>query len=138
LIQARGLMGEGAGEPGLSGACLAGENDLFVGFEPAALGQRQDLPTIKTAGCGKVDVFDAGVLEAHLRIPEPVGEALVRAVCGLAVEHEAEPFVAVQGLPGILIGQRAPCGSHTDEAETGHLVEGGMRQHRCVLSAGHW
>jgi hypothetical protein len=129
LVQAGGLMGEGTGQPGLSGSGLAGEDDLFMGLELAALGERLDLAAIKATGGREVDVFDAGVGEAHLCIPESVGEPFVGAPCGLAIEHEAEPFIAVQGFAGILLGQGAPCGGHAVQAETGHLLEGGMCQH---------
>jgi hypothetical protein len=30
-------------------------------LQPAALGERQDLPSVETAGCRKINVFDAGV-----------------------------------------------------------------------------
>ena len=57
VIHTRRLMGEGAGQPGLSSAGLAGEDDLLMGLEPPALGQRQDLAAIEATRCCKVDVF---------------------------------------------------------------------------------
>lgn len=129
LVHARGLMGEGASQPGLSRAGLASEDDLLMGLEPATLGKREDLAAVEAAGGREVDVFHAGVGEAHLRIPEPVGEAFVGAMGRLAVEHQAEPFVAVESLTRVLFGEGAPCGGHAVQAETGHLIEGGVCQH---------
>src|SRR5690606_9689551 len=83
FIHPCGLIGKGTSEPCLSGASLSCEDDLFMGIEPTALGERQDLAPIQAAGGREVDVFDAGVGEAHLCIPEPVGKTLVGAPCDL-------------------------------------------------------
>lgn len=72
MIEAGGLMGEGAGEPGLSGADLAGEDDLLTGPDPVALSQRQDLTPVEAAAGGEIDVFDTGVREAHAGIAQSV------------------------------------------------------------------
>ena len=95
VIKARGLVREGTGQPCLSGAGLAGENDLFVGLDPVALGERQDLAPVEAAAGAEVDIFDAGIGEAHLGVSQPVGKALVGPIGGLAVEHEPECRVAL-------------------------------------------
>ena len=127
-------MGEGAGEPGLAGAGLASKDDLLAGLDPVALREREDLTPVEPPAGGEIDVFDAGVGKAHLRVAEPVGEALVSAGRGFAVEHEAQPFIALERLTRILSGQGLPGVCHACQAERGHLVEGGMCQHLFVLS----
>lgn len=138
MIEAGGLMGEGAGKPGLSSAGLAGEDDLLAGPDPVALGERQDLTPVEAAAGGEIDVFDTGVREAHAGIAQPVGEALVGTGSGFAVEHEAEPFVAVERLVRVLFAERFPGFKHACEAERGHLVEGRMCEHVSLLCGGYW
>ncbi len=131
-------MAEGAGQPSLAGAGLAGEDDLFLGLDPVALCQREDLPSIEPPAGGEVDIFDAGVGKAHLRVTEPVGEALVGPGCGFPVEHEPQPFIALERLAWILFGQCLPGVCHACQAKRGHLVKCGVCQHLVLPSLGYW
>lgn len=81
---------------------------VCLALDPIALCERQDLAAIKPPAGGKIDIFDAGVGEAHLRVAKPVGEALVGAGCGFPVEHEPQPFIALKGLTWIVFGQSLP------------------------------
>lgn len=60
MIQARGLMCEGTGQAGFSGAGLAGEDDLLMCLEPATLGEGQDLTAVKATGQGATGGGHAG------------------------------------------------------------------------------
>ena len=98
------------------------------------MGEREDLTPVEPPAGGEIDIFDAGVGKAHLRIAQPVGEALVGAGRGFTIEHEAEPFITLEGLTRILFGQSLPGVCHACQAERGHLVECGVCQHLFVLS----
>ncbi|MNW09493.1 hypothetical protein D3C71_2065010 [compost metagenome] len=54
---------------------------------------------------GEVDVLDASVGEAQFGDCKPVGQALVTAHGHLPVEHQTQPFVAVEIAALGLIGQ---------------------------------
>ena len=122
-------MSEGACEPGLSGTGLADQDQIVVGLEPFALGEGEDIAAVEAAGGIEVDILDAGLGEAQPGQPEAVGEPPVGACCGFAVEHEGEPFLAVEFGCLALFGHVAPGFGHALEAEGMHLVEGRMCQH---------
>ncbi len=138
MIETGRLVGEGTGQPCLAGAGLSGEDDLFSGLDPVAPGERQDLAVVKATAGGEINIFDAGVGEAHPGIAEPVGEALVSPSCGLTVEHESEPFIALERLARVLLGQRLPCVRHACQAKCGPLAECGVCQHLVFPSLGYW
>ena len=121
-------MSEGAGQPGFAGTRLAGKYDLFFCLDPFALRGGEDLTAVETPAGGEVDVFDAGVWEAHLCITQPVGEAFVAPCQGFPVKHEPEPFIAIESLAGILFSEGLPGVDHACQAKRSHLVEGGMCQ----------
>ncbi len=102
MIEACGLMPEGAGQPGFAGARLAGKDDLLLGLDPRALGQRQDLAAVEAPAGGEVGIFDAGIGEAHLCISKPVGEAFIGSCRSFPIEHEPEPFIAIEGLTRVV------------------------------------
>ena len=126
-------MAEGAGQPGFTRSGLAGEDDLLLCLDPLALCQREDLTAVEAAACGEVDVFDTGVGEAQPGVAQPVGEAFVGPCRDFPVEHEAEPFIAIESLARVLSGESLPGVGHACQAKRGHLVEGGMCQHVLIL-----
>lgn len=54
LVHTCSLMGESTGQPGLPCASLAGEDDLLMRLEPAALAERENLPVIEATGAAKL------------------------------------------------------------------------------------
>lgn len=56
MIEPGGLTSEGAGQPGLSGAGLPGDDEVFMRLQPGALGQRQRIVPVEPAMRGEVDV----------------------------------------------------------------------------------
>ena len=129
VVEPGSLMSKSAGQPCFAGSRLPGEDDLLMGPDPASLGERQDITSVEAATGGEVDIFDAGVREAHLCIAQFVGKALVGPEYGLAIKHEAEPFVAIQGFARVLFGQALPGFEHAGEIERDHLVQGWVCQH---------
>lgn len=67
----------GAGETGFACSRLSGEDQMFMGFEPGSLREREDLPTVEPPCCGEVDVLDTGVGEAQFGGYQPIGQTLV-------------------------------------------------------------
>jgi hypothetical protein len=129
LVEACCLATEGAGEPTLAGAGLTGEDQIFMSLEPLALCERHGVAPVEAPAGREVDIFDAGFRKAQLGGGQPVLEALVSAHGRLAVEHQTEPFVQAELFCRVLFGQVPVGGCHTGQAESLHLIKGGIGQH---------
>lgn len=129
MIEPCSLTSEGAGQPGFSGAGLAGNDHIFMSLQPGPLGQRQGVAPVKAAMGGKVDVFDACLGKAQPGSGESVGQAFVGSRCRFPVKHQTEPLVAAEIAMSVAFGQLPVGRYHPGETESLHLVEGWVCQH---------
>ena len=119
-------MGERAGEPGLTDAARAGDEDIEVFAQPAPGGEGEDEGLVESAGVTEVDVLDAGVGVAQLRAAQSIGHAPVVTHGGFAVDEQAEALLERERLAGgglELLGQRA---GHAEALELVELVDDGV------------
>ena len=129
MVEPRRLSSEGAGQPGLSRSGPSSDDQVLVGLQPCALGQRHRVAPIETAMGGEVDILDAGIRKTQPRRGEPIGQTLVSADGRFTIEHQTEPLIAAEIVGVILFSQFPVGGRHSAKAEGLHLVEGGMCQH---------
>ena len=61
VIEPGRLPAKGATEPGLSGAGLAGDDQILMRLEPCSLRKREDVAPVEPARRGKVDILDASI-----------------------------------------------------------------------------
>ena len=134
MIEPRGLAGEGTSQPSFAGAGLAGDDEIFFGLQPSALGELQDVASIETTSASEVDIFDAGVREAQLCCGQAVGQTPIGAHGNFAIQHQSEPFVAAERGGIVLLGQLPIGGRHSGKTERLHLVKCGICQHQGFLS----
>jgi hypothetical protein len=134
VILARGLAPERTSQPGLSRAGLASNDEILIGLEPGALGEREDIAPVDAAMHGEVDIFDAGVGKAQLGTGQPVGQPPVSTACDLPVEHQPKPLVPGQIAGSVLVGDVAPRSRHAGKPQGMHLIKRRMCQHKSVLS----
>ena len=128
-VEPCGVMFEGAGEPCFAGAGLTDQDQIVVGLEAFALGVGEDIATVEAASGIEVDILDVGLAEAQPGLSEAVCEMPVSPSSGLAVEHEGEPFLAVELGVLSLFGHVASGLGHALEAEGVHPLEGRVWQH---------
>src|SRR6185437_2170901 len=95
-VVAAGLVTERTGKPTLADAGLPDDQQVLMTFDPLAGDELGEQRLVEPARRFEIDIFDDGRL-TKVRELEPGDEALVLALYCLAVDHETEPLLEVEG-----------------------------------------
>jgi hypothetical protein len=117
-----GKVAEGTGEPRLSNACGAREEDVASGRNPAWVGEFQEDLFLETARVPVVNVLEAGVVVAEACVFEESSEATVIAIGFFVLDEKSDEFLVGEfGVGGVFETGVKPLG----EAEEFELIECG-------------
>src|SRR5262249_34917938 len=123
------LLREGAGEVGLAGAGLAGDDDVLMLGDPAAGPELTHERLVELAFARAVDVLDTRVRHPQLGLLERARQANVLAVDPLGVDEQAEALVeAERGNLGLRLLRR-PGFRHRVKAEQLEFLDRRFVQH---------
>ena len=91
-----GLVAERASDPAFADAGGPGDQQSFGAVDPVAGDELLEKRAVDAARGSQIDVLDDGVLPQGGEL-EARGEALGVALCGFAIDHEAEPLLEREG-----------------------------------------
>ena len=111
----------------------SGDEDVAVGIDPVALGERQHGRAVEPSRRPQVEVLDDRIAAQPSGL-QLAGEAAVLAVGGLAVDEQAEPLL--EGEPGVgggleLLGEGT---GHAAQAQGLELLDRRVDEHRLLRS----
>ena len=128
-----GFLTERAGEPALSDAAGAGDQEIVALTDPVAAGELEEQRAIETTDGAVVDVIDAGGMAQ----PGGAGaglEALLPAQRHFLFDDEREPFGMAEAGGLWVGGEILEALGHAVEAEVTQVIEGRMGEHAgCLL-----
>ena len=124
-----GLVGQGAGQPGLAAAGGAGDQQVARMAQPVAAGQLRDQAAVQAPAGAPVDVLDAGRAHLELGCLEQPGHAAVVAPGNLALHQQRQPVVEGQFGRGGSAGLVLQGMHHAVQAQDAQLVQGVFVEH---------
>ena len=122
------LVSEGAGQPTLSDAGRACQQQPMTLANPVAGGELEEERAVEPALGAEIDIFD-------LRVMTQLGgtgarlEPFLLAQCRFLLEKDGKPFTMVKAAGFRLGGEVLEAFGHAVKAEFYQHVEGGMFQH---------
>lgn len=96
---AAGFVAKGTGDPTLSEASRAGDQQVLVAVDPCAVDEVRHHCSVDAARGAQVEIFHAGRLSEGCEL-EPGGQPLGIAFSGFAVDQQTEAVLEAEGFEG--------------------------------------